>query len=1097
MVSIDHGLKTRLNSVVERCLAAGAKASPQFRVDTLRIDSKEHLETYYNPELRSLLFETDLPDDAGLHRTGIRVENRREAQSPASSQYPSDDVGKCLSPMAATKYTLRCHWSPLHVAAARDDVVLLRLLLDHSENANSPGIGVCPCYYRPLRRTIGRSVSEGHITTDHGFQEFLDRKLVTRWSPLHVAICNGHLKCAEMLINRFGLPHTEETAEEVAEQAQWFTKEIRHLESTGGIPRPSWYPPDYSILEDWLFHGWCSNLTPRFDPSPPLHIAAETYTSLGEIETVYLMLKKADYFEDPREGLDVLDAFADTPFAVASFSGRAQTNGAWLRERGADINFTMEGLHDHTIFQELCRCGRYQNAIVLMDMGVHVDNYALSIICSSYNPRYKTEEAMVLMNRLIDAGVDINDRTYDWRGRTPLMAAICRPFPAATRMLIHAGADVHAVSSDGQTALHVAVDRCSSGELRTALATIELLIDHGADPNYRSNGMASPLFTSSYSLRPGTTTDKFIQDHAEGGPHGFHVRGYYPPPHTMASIAPLMIRKGADPNIFLRRTIHPRDDGGRSLALSAFFLGEFDSLDALATYGAIITKDQYLFMMRSLIDFPSRPRTFGPVDALFRILNGPSLELQQPEDRKHIMNAWEEVLYHAVGRHPSLVHTLVPRIVLTDIRGLGGKNVLHLMARWERFPALHPDIFRCRITRTISDLMQCGAYHMINEIDDDGNSPLQTAIDLGNTPAVISLMEHGADCHSETENPNGTMTVSPLKSAIRRYTEACYYDMASEMLAMKCQHHIITGVRNARYLKDFVLNLRERSFDEPSHAIARTMRLMKGLIGLGAEVNETDSDGNTPLHLLLSLLASPGDTTITPSSGSPGNTVNRCSNSKIVFNIDRPRLFELYEEEGMPMNGQPAYGFYRDADYWVHVGGSESDTDIDGLSDDSFVIDEGEAVSEAGGTTYLWTQTNPASQTHEHEEIKLGPDFVNNGVGAWTSAFIFLLIQGASLTAGNNAGETALDYIDEFRRRPPRNSPDFYSSVILYLHHSVKRPPFDPKLRVHFDGSRVTAQGSPALFLHDPRHQLGAEKDRPAYTLQSCARGESSWVPFW
>lgn len=1067
VVSIDHGLKTRLNSVVERCLAAGAKASPQFRVDTLRIDSNEHLETYYKPALPCLLFQTDLPDDAGLHRTGIRVENRQEAQSPASRQYPSDHVGKCVSPMAATKYTLRCHWSPLHVAAARDDVGLLKLLLDHSKRANSPGIGVCPCYYRSLRRTIGRSVSDGHITNKKEAQEFLDRKLVTRWSPLHVAICHGHLKCAEMLIDRFGLAHTEETAEELMEQAQWSGQKIRHLELTGAIP--SLPQPNEFHVEDR--EEYSRRLTPRFDPSPLLHIAAEKYTSLGAIETVYLMLKNAGYFKDP-QGIDVLDAFGDTPFAVASFSGRAQTNGAWLRERGADMNFPMTSDRRlKSIFEALCKCGRYQSAMVLMDMGVNVNSDELFRICSSYDLSYKTEEALVLINRLIDAGLDINAKSNiesHAAGYTALMATVVCPFPAATRMLIRAGADVHAINNHGKTALHLAVENCLQQSPRhnidyfaIYLASIQLLLDHGADPNHHSQSVAPPLYAGEYGVHYSPLTWDSFDFTAKFG------SGFSP----MASIAPLMIRRGANPNIRLRYPIRSKVT---SLALTAFYLGEFDSLDALSTHGATITRDEYLDMMRDLIDCPSSvPHGLSPVDALFRILNRPSSMLPEPGDRNYIMNAWEELLYHAVGRRPSLVHDLAKHITLTDIRGLGGKNVLHIMAGWERHHAMRPAKFKCRIERVMANLMHCGAYRMIHETDDYGKSPLQTAVDLGNTPVAIALIGYGADCHTETENHDGTMTVSPLRSAIRKDAKVCFY-MVFEMLAAAVQACMLINGRKTRYFHDFVLHLGEASFDEPSQATARTAELMKKLVSLGAGVDETDGEGNTPLHVLLQLLEGSGESTISHSSGGPGNTVKRSTQSNVSSQEHTPRLFELSEEEGLRMNGQ--HDIYRERE----------------MDEESTHSDEpGEGISDTGGDAGMAspsTQTHPADQTREGQGDE--PRVVDNRNFAWISAFLTLLMQNASLTLGNKAGKTALDYIDDFRRRPPPNCPDFYSSVIVYLNDSVKRPPFDPKLLVYFDHSIVAVQGSPALFLN-ARYQVCADKDRPAYTL------ESVWVPFW
>lgn len=1072
-----HGLTTGLNSVVELCLAAGVDPS-------LRINSRDDLDSCVPRPSRNPPCRTNEPDGALLQSLGLFYGNGRRAGGNSGD---NDREGRPLPDL--TRYTLRCYWTPLHVAAVRDDVDLLEMLLGHGASPNSAGIGVCPCYYQHLRRTLRRSHPEGFMENKH---EFLERKLVTRWSPLHVAICNGHLNFAEKLIDRFGLAYAEESDDEVRHQAQWFWREEGNLQSQGRLPM--------------FFEGRDRPLTPRFDPISPLHVAADKYTSLEAVETVYSMLKRAGCLEGPQSGVDILDAFGDTPFAVASFSGRALTFGSWLRDHGADIDFVIcrYEAERFSIFNALCASGHHRDAMTLMDMGANVNkdndlsdeqrSSPISNVCQYYNtrdPEFIREESAVLVRRLIHAGVDINPRSGN--GFTPLMFAVLQAFPDGIRALLHAGADVHAVNHHDMAALHYAVQVCMrksprEGEhegFQTALATIQMLLDHGADPNYHSEGAGPPLFTDNYRI---WTDDDDFEDYADNLEYG---------PNSMASIAPLMISKGADPNIYLE---HPGDLRGTSLVVSAFYLGEYDSLDALITSGAIVTRGQYLSMMRSLITRPDRlGRRSGSVDALFRILNGPSMKLEEPDDRKHIMNAWEEVLYHAVGRRPSLVHDLAQHVVLTDVRGLGGKNVLHLMARWERHPAVDPDEFKDRINKVMDDLLQCGAYRLINEPDSYGQSPLQTAVDLCNIPVAIKLISHGADYHSEAKNPDGTVTVSPLRSAIRIYSKKCFYEMATEMLLLAGLPRTKMDLRNARYLKDFVLHLGGSSFDERVDALSRTTSLMKQLISLGVDVDETDEDRKTPLHLLFHLLEStrgcsqePGSSPIAHSSGNSTSAVNRAAHSEITFGTDRPRMFDLRKEEQLNMNGQP--------NSWDSE--SESDTDAETLGwEDGFESDEPElgTTSEAGGAASPSTQIRPVSETGEL--VENGDDLARaRRCEAWISSFLVFLVHGASLTARNDAGKTALDYIDELRDSQAQSCPKMYGPVISALRDFVKRPPFDPELLAKLDDTNVEAKGMPLLVVHnhiwDFMDKYGRE-DAHEIERQACAKSKSCWVPFW
>lgn len=228
-------------------------------------------------------------------------------------------------------YQKASYWTPLHIAATRNDVELLSLLLDKGGNLKSAGRGVCPCQYRPVRRTCS---SFWPVTETTG--ETAERRFVTRWwSPLHVAVCKANLDCAHQLVSGMRTADNTEADAAVLAGAQEFLDQQPEFVSA----------PD--IVE---------RLTTRLDPLTPLHVAVETFTRVEDLEKVYAMLDRDALLEDAQSGIDILDDVGDTPFAVAAFSGRIRIFGRWLCDHNVNINFALRGpgSHHRTVFNALC-----------------------------------------------------------------------------------------------------------------------------------------------------------------------------------------------------------------------------------------------------------------------------------------------------------------------------------------------------------------------------------------------------------------------------------------------------------------------------------------------------------------------------------------------------------------------------------------------------------------------------------------------------------------------------------------------------------------------------------------------------------------------
>jgi ankyrin repeat protein len=103
------------------------------------------------------------------------------------------------------------------------------------------------------------------------------------------------------------------------------------------------------------------------------------------------------------------------------------------------------------------------------------------------------DELVDIMRWLLDHGADVNAQNKSLF--TPLhVAANCGRLQAA-QMLIEHNADIHIRTDVGQSPLHVAA---SPKVKRDQVDIMQVLLDHGANPNARDNDNATPLHHSSW-----------------------------------------------------------------------------------------------------------------------------------------------------------------------------------------------------------------------------------------------------------------------------------------------------------------------------------------------------------------------------------------------------------------------------------------------------------------------------------------------------------------------------------------------------------------------------------------------------------------------
>jgi len=162
-----------------------------------------------------------------------------------------------------------------------------------------------------------------------------------------------------------------------------------------------------------------------------------------------------------------------------------------LIEKGADVNINTGNFTGQTPLHASAINGCLESCEVLLNSGAQASpeddegNTPLHIAALK-----KGFEKVVQL--LVEKGAGINVKNR--KGLTPLHLAVCHDHYDAVSVLVNAGAKVNTMDVLGNTALHfVSREALWSG-------TLDLLLDHGADPNVQNGQGDSPLICTASNL---------------------------------------------------------------------------------------------------------------------------------------------------------------------------------------------------------------------------------------------------------------------------------------------------------------------------------------------------------------------------------------------------------------------------------------------------------------------------------------------------------------------------------------------------------------------------------------------------------------------
>ncbi|KAJ2975037.1 hypothetical protein NUW58_g8472 [Xylaria curta] len=334
-----------------------------------------------------------------------------------------------------------CFWTALHVATANGEDEAVSFLINNRARINAPSRNFCLC--RHVHACLFKRMN------------IRETRSPPQWSPLHLAICRGHLSTATLLLRR----------------GASIVVEVDGLSDDASM--------DQSTTPENGFR--CT----------ALHAAC----FFGMFSLVKTLMEDGYQSE-----VDIGYRFGQTPLAYAFCAGNFTPFIPYLQSRGSDINVTL-GRHRRprpyraSPLLTACNAYRYEDANELIKLGADVnaldneDNTPLHICAEEFSGRGKRDETI---QRLLEAGAKV--MLLNREGLTPLHYAVESLDTQTAKILIQYGADASVYDPYGNTLVARLWDNLavfpSKGDIK---GMMDLLTSHGINVNERNNDNLTAL----------------------------------------------------------------------------------------------------------------------------------------------------------------------------------------------------------------------------------------------------------------------------------------------------------------------------------------------------------------------------------------------------------------------------------------------------------------------------------------------------------------------------------------------------------------------------------------------------------------------------
>ncbi|MCR4939953.1 MAG: ankyrin repeat domain-containing protein [Treponemataceae bacterium] len=679
-------------------------------------------------------------------------------------------------------------------------------------------------------------------------------------TPLHIAIKNRSVRSAEILgsaSNVFSKDGTGKTALELGmeEGTSFFdaliTKTTAELKDANGRGIVHYFAStkNQEAIDDCIRKELPLSQEDN-NGATPLSICYENNNDIDSIRmAASLILADAtpirglfSYFEDAVKTRNPSMRFDDgqTPLHLATILG--QTGVAqYLIERGASTK--AKDVSGATPLHEAVRYGRTEIARYLLEAGAdpnaqdslgktpmliitpqdsRAELYTMLLNHGS-NPNAKdlygdtplhiatiTGMTTTIIEKLIKAGADINERNK--KGVTPLSLAVEHKWAEHISYFARCGADIHAEDMEGNTPLTRALDsgfeiisklinsnNCTSRDsygntpLHIAIQKnanaelIKYIIDKGADVNARNRYGDSPLYLA-------------VQKN-------FRAAGEQ------------LLAHQAD--VFATNT---ENLSPLKLALTAG--GEI--LDWILSSEIILASDG---IGNTPLHYAAEWKLDSSVAVLLEKGANPNIQNSNGET---------PLFFSVKSDSPSTIQLLLDKGADKNMRDFLGNTTLHACVRWDS-----RDAAKKLIANGVS----------INAQNISGKTPLHEAAKAGRTVMVELLLSNGADINA-TDTTGKTVLIDALQSGNTELVKMLINKGASphiqEMYGRNAYHEaaesgsieLINIIRNAGGNP-----LSRDSYGKTPFSLVldKDESVIKAV--LGSDMNLSDSDGNTPIHI--------------------------------------------------------------------------------------------------------------------------------------------------------------------------------------------------------------------------------------------------------
>lgn len=679
-------------------------------------------------------------------------------------------------------------------------------------------------------------------------------------TPLHVAIKKKSVAAAEILgkeSNIFSKDGTGKTALELgmAEGSTFFnaliTKESSQMKDANGRGIVHYFAEEknQAAIDDCIKKGIFLSMEDN-NGKTPLSICYDNYEDLNSIRmAASLILADAtplrglfSYFEDAVKTRNPSMRFDDgqTPLHLATILGQTGVV-RYLIERGASTK--SKDVSGATPLHEAVRYGRIEIASYLLDAGAdsnaqdslgktpmliitpqdtRAELYTMLLNHGS-NPNAKdlygdtplhiatiTGMTTTIIEKLIKAGADINERNK--KGVTPLSLAVEHKWAEHISFYARYGADIHAEDMEGNTPLTRALDngfeivsklinsdnctaRDSYGNTPLHIAIeknanaelIKYIIDCGADVNARNRYGNAPLFLA-------------VQK-------------------NLRAAGEQLLAHQAD--VFATNT---ENLSPLKLALTAG--GEI--LDWILSSEIILAADG---IGNTPLHYAAEWKLDSAVSTILEKGGNPNIQNSNGET---------PVFFAVKSDSPSTIQLLLDKGADKNMRDFLGNTTLHACVRWDS---------RDAAKKLISNGIAINAQNI------SGKTPLHEAAKAGRTVMVDLLLSNGADINA-TDTTGKTVLIDAIQSGNTELVKMLINRGASphiqEMYGRNAYHEaaesgsveLINIIRNAGGNP-----LSRDSYGKTPFSLVldKDVTVIKAV--LGSDINLSDSDGNTPIHI--------------------------------------------------------------------------------------------------------------------------------------------------------------------------------------------------------------------------------------------------------